>query len=80
MRSGYLGQLTSGIQTVLPPMASSTTGVGEENAPPEKRIALDAIPSRVFAGASYVYMCIQISNVNVYGSVCIIMCVSLHKL
>lgn len=50
MRSGFLGQLTSGILPPQLPAGGSTTGVEEGNPPPEKRIALNAIPSRVFSG------------------------------
>ena len=49
MRSGFLGRLTSGFQPLQPPVASSTTGEGDKP-PPEKRIALNAIPGSVFAG------------------------------
>ena len=67
MRSGYLGWLTSGFQPVQPPAAASTTGEGDKP-PPEKRIALNAIPGSVFAGVYIIVLvhCMCVTGVCVY--------------
>ena len=80
MRSGFLGQLTSGIQPAQLPAPGSTITDEDERPPPEKRIALNAIPGRVFAGTNctqhlrcicqYVVCESVPNNVNVHMSEC----------